>query len=252
MTPDELRTLLTASTLVAAVQAHAKAEHPNECCGVVDRDGVYWPSPNINPAPADAFTLDPRVIVAHPPIAIVHSHTEDQTRGPSASDMVGQEISGLPWGIVMTNGVGAKGPHFWGDMLPIPPLVGRHFRHGPSGTDGRGDCYAVIRDEMMVTHGIRIPEFPRDDGWWNHGEDLYVTGFERAGFRRIPMIEGEMQAGDVLLMALQYKRIHHGGIITRDLRLLQHLGGKMSAREPLNPWLPAAKLIVRHRDLIKE
>lgn len=248
MTPEELRTLLTTPALVAAVQAHAKAEHPRECCGVVDSAGVYWPSPNIHPTPADAFTVDPRVIVAHPPIAVVHSHTEGQTRGPSASDMQGQIDSGLPWGIVMTNGVGAKGPHFWGDMLPIAPQIGRHFRHGPSGTDGRGDCYATIRDEMMVTHGIRIPEFPRDDGWWERGQDLYVDGFEAAGFQRVPM--ADLQPGDVLLMSVQYKRIHHGGIITRDLRLLHHLSGRMSAREPLNPWLPAAKMIVRHRSFM--
>ncbi|VDZ64754.1 Uncharacterised protein [Serratia odorifera] len=157
--------------IIRAVLAHAQAEYPRECCGLVVQNGRrqrYVPCRNLSPEPTEQFSLSPEDYADAEDIgdivAIVHSHP-DATTQPSQLDIAQCDLSQLPWII-------ASWPE--GDireLMPtegIKPLVGRPFVHG------FWDCYAIVRDWYQLERGITLPNFERSDGWWERGENLYM------------------------------------------------------------------------------
>jgi proteasome lid subunit RPN8/RPN11 len=214
------------------IRKHALREFPKESCGLITPYG-YIACKNIAEKPEDHFEISWDEIAPHSGriLAYVHSHKWD-SKGPGKSDMEGQIATNLPWGIILCSGETTKGPFYWGDMLECPPMLNREFRHGPSGTDGRGDCYALIKDWYKVNRNIILPEFPRDDHWWEEVKDkndnLYMNGFKKAGFERITT---ELQEGDVILMQdRKFQVINHAGIYLGNNIVLHHREGKLSGR----------------------
>lgn len=228
----------------AEARRHAIDAYPEEACGLVVSDGPrvrYVRVNNIAPNPRESFAMPLRVWARHQIRAVVHSHPDKSADdGPSASDMRQQIATALPWGLTCTDGVAASPVIWWGDMLPVPDLVGRPFRHGPSGSDGAGDCYALIRDWYRVERGIVLREFPRDVEWWNNGADLYRQGFGDAGFRRLDTDREQPQPGDVFLAQVRSPVPNHGGIYLGSGLVLHQLSNRLSRREPVGPW---AKMI---------
>ena len=129
-------------SVVTAIREDAIERYPHEACGLIV-DSVYRPYRNLHPEPETAFRISPQAWVAASKRgeiqAVVHSHVNGSAE-PSAADIQGQIDSNVPWVIVLTDGEVAGDPWAWGDALEPPPLIGRQFRHGPSGTDGKGDC----------------------------------------------------------------------------------------------------------------
>lgn len=244
--------------IIAAIRQHAIVEFPKESCGFVTPDG-YRPCRNVAENPEADFAISPEeYLAAGTVLAVVHSHPNGPVF-PSAFDMRGQIDMAVPWGLVATNGEIASVPFFWGDGVPIPPLVGRDFRHGPSGTDGLGDCYAVIKDGFAVGRGgmaaqgvtghwpfdpIGLPEFPRDDEWWTKGGDLYRDGFQVAGFSRIGIEDA--RPGDVFLAQIRSPVPNHGGLYLGDGLILHHLASRLSRREPIGGWLKYVVMVLRY------
>ena len=219
-----------------AIAAHAAAEYPKEACGIITADEGYLPMLNVAEDPQEHFALPAAALEKLPgALAVVHSHP-DGPDAPSATDIAGQINSALPWGLcVVSSDRTVSKPFYWGDMLEPPPLIGREFRHGPSGTDGKGDCYALIRDWYRLEKGITLPDFPRDDAWWETGGDLYVAHFAEAGFVEIPAQQA--RDGDVFMMKVQSDRINHAGLLVDGEQLiLHHLSGRLSRREPMGRW----------------
>ncbi|XKE45760.1 NlpC/P60 family protein [Halomonas organivorans] len=178
--------------------------------------------------------------------AVVHSHPNGPDH-PSEADMRGQVASGVPWGIIATDGEACLPPFWWGGDAR-PPLVGRGFRHGVT------DCYALIRDYYLLEHGIALPEFPRAWEWWRHGQDLYRDGFPRAGFRRIE--PEEARPGDMFFAQLRSPVPNHGGVLLEGGLALHHKTGRqavdatrLSMREPIARWLPHITHWLRHEEL---
>ena len=75
--------------IIATIQAHAAAEYPRECCGLllaIGRAQKYFPCRNIAKEPNEEFRLDPEDYAAAEDlgevIGIVHSHP-DATSRPS-------------------------------------------------------------------------------------------------------------------------------------------------------------------------
>lgn len=230
---------------IAAFRAHALEEHPREACGLVTSGG-YARCVNLADDPTEAFEIHPEVLMEHAPVlAVCHSHTHAEAV-PSAADMEGQLATGLPWGLCATDGERVSEPWFWGAGVAPPPLLGREFRHGPSGSDGRGDCYALIRDWFHVERGIDLPEFARDREWWLAGGDLYRDGFAAAGFERV---DGDPRPGDVLLGQIRSPVPNHGAVYLGDGLMLHHLEHRLSAREPVGGWRKHLTHVLRHRSL---
>lgn len=230
--------------LTPHIQTAARDAWPQEMCGLIVA-GEFRVCRNAAADPEHGFEIAPADLAAAGGdlAAIVHSHCNGRA-APSAADIRRQVATGVPWGIVVTDGVATTAPYWFGDGVEVPPLVGRRFRHGPSGSDGRGDCYAIVRDWYRLERRIALPEFPRNDGWWNAGERLYEDGFEAAGFRcyhRGPDYNGPLEPGDVILISLRGKTPHHAAVILDQKRMLHHLADTarnthLSRREPLARW----------------
>ncbi|MGO0792776.1 C40 family peptidase [Herbaspirillum seropedicae] len=142
----------------AAIRAHAVAEYPRECCGlvVVDHGGdeIYFPCRNVAPPGKsgrdrrnDHFVLSKAdqgaALDCGEVVAVVHSHP-DWPAAPTQGDLVSCEESALPWHIVRVDG--ADGEVVTAELVTVhpsgyrAPLLGREFFHGVL------DCYALIRD----------------------------------------------------------------------------------------------------------
>lgn len=235
--------------VIADIQAHAIRDYPNEAVGAV-KDGpeglFYIPMANIAADPKHDFELSlADDIDAKSALAIVHSHP-DGPDFPSGMDITQQVASAIPWGLVVTNGRICSKPWFWGGSYR-PPLLGREFRHGPSGTDNRGDCYALIKDWYHEQRGICLPEFARDDRWWESGARLYEGLFERAGGVRVMNGLHGVQIGDVLLMdIIRSGTPTHGAIWLGDGLILHHLPRRLSRRDPLGEFHKLVTHVLRY------
>lgn len=223
--------------MLAAARAHAIAEHPAEAVGAIVAGPDYRPLKNVSATPTTHFRVAPRDMRRVEALAILHSHTNGRVM-PSSADMAQQIATALPWGLIVTNGTGAVGPFWWGDMLAAAPLIGRTFRHGIT------DCYALIRDWYALERNVALPEFARDDGWSAAGGDLYRRHFAEAGFAELPG-DAEPMAGDVPLMRLHGPVEHHAGILLGQGLVLHHLADRLSRREPFGPWRRYATTILR-------
>jgi len=208
--------------ILLAIQQHAAEVYPEECCGLVIKDGRahrYIPCKNTHTEPTEHFRISPEEYAAAEDageiLFVVHSHP-DATTQPSPTDEALCTESGLPWIIIS-----------WpeGDVrIIVPkgdaPIVGRPFVHGV------WDCYGLIRDWYKQERGVELPNFERADGWWEQGENLYIENYAAAGF---VAHDAELQPGDVILMQYQASVVNHAGVYIGDGMMLHHMYGQ-SAR----------------------
>lgn len=229
--------------LLGDIRAHAAAEYPKEACGIVAA-GQYVPMANVADDPLHDFRISERALLPYDVEAVVHSHPDGPDE-PTAADMSSQMSMDVPFGLCVSHDGSADLPWFWGGV-PAVPLLGRSFRHGPSGTDGRGDCYALIKDWYAQERGIELPEFPRDNDWWRSGGNLYEEGFALAGFRAV-QVDSEPLAGDVALITVPRSDVvNHAAVYIGDGLILHHLYNRLSVREPAGRWAEHVVRWVRH------
>ena len=241
--------------ILDAFREYAEACAPKEACGFITPDG-FVASINISNRPEEEFKIASHEILANTGyLAVLHSHTNNKAF-PSFSDIQGQIDTAVPWGLCLVKDGKASDVHFWGaGIADNVPLLGRPFRHGPTGTDGKGDCFALCKDYYRLTHNIILPEFPRQDGWWEEeGENLYTEGFSKAGFYEIGKgnsIPHGVKAGDAVLMKWGRKVVgpHHAGIILGKGLLLHHRDKRLSERVPMVDWLRHVTHWLRHEGL---
>lgn len=216
------------------IAKHMAAAYPREGCGLIVH-GAFIPIEN-TAEDNDEFAMPGDTLLRYPHIeAVIHSHPEGPD-APSEADIRGQMNMNVPWGLcVVSPDKEVSRPWYWGTDEFTPPFIGREFRHGPSGSDGRGDCYALIRDWYRLERGIVLPEFPRSDNWWENGQNLYAEHFKEAGFKEIPA--SDVRDGDVFFMKVLSARENHAGILTDNCQLiLHHLSGRLSRKEPMGRW----------------
>ncbi|ALZ15579.1 TPA: C40 family peptidase [Pseudomonas aeruginosa] len=246
--------------ILSAVQKHAAAEYPRECCGLIIRSGRsqrYIPCENTAADAGEEFRIAPEAYAEAEDhgeiVAVVHSHP-DATSRPSAADVAMCNASGLTWHILS-----------WpeGDLRTIEPvdqvpLLGRVFVHGVQ------DCWQVCADWYQREWGIEFPHFERADGWWERadGPSLYEQQFEAAGFVRVD----RPQRGDMIVMAVgRTAHPNHAGIyLGNDPSLpgeeasvfgpgpflLHHLYSKPSEIIIYGgPWHERACLVLRHKEV---
>lgn len=248
-------------TTLRDVTRHAVAAYPQECCGLLVRIGgrlKYLACRNLASS-GDQFKLCPEDYAAAEDagevVAVVHSHP-DAPATASEADRVGCEASGLPWHILEVRRDDA-GQVLAGELVTITPsgyrapLVGRPFFHGVL------DCLTLVQDFYAREFGIELPQYEREDEWWNKGQDLYMQHYEGAGFYPV----STPRHGDLILMQYKAPVANHGGIFLADglLKsepglypvagaLLHHLYGRDSRRDVYGgQWLEATRLILRHK-----
>jgi cell wall-associated NlpC family hydrolase len=237
----------------AAIKSHAIAEYPKESCGLVI-GGAYRPIQNISGRPTEKFRMpDDAWPLDENLQAVIHSHTRpidptirfDDPRCPSADDIRSQMEttgSGIPWGIAWARKERAADIVWFGDHILDEPLsdesgkhIGREFIHGVR------DCFTIARKYYWQVENTKIKDAPRDAEWWHDaGKDLYVDGFESAGFKVIgrgPTVPSVIRPGDGVLMSVMSKVPNHAGILLPNEMMLHHLMGRISGRVPVNRWL---------------
>ena len=218
---------------IKAAKNHATWEYPKESVGFIAND-TYHECRNIHPNPEEEFKIHPEDLILAENLnaeVIIHSHPKG-AKYPTNKDQEFQIASDIPHGIIYIEKVEddfiIDEPFFWGDKLPIIPLIGREFRHAVY------DCYSLIRDYYRLEKNIILPDFIRKNDWWNKGYDLYSENFEKAGFERIG--ERQVVEGDVMLGQIRSSVVNHGGIYVGRSEILHHLHNRLSRRESFLPW----------------
>lgn len=221
---------------------HAAQCAPLESCGLVI-DGAYHPVTN-QADERDYFTMSPREYAGlqkrhGPAAAIVHSHVYHNDVA-SLADQASCEKFELPWLIL------AWPNRTYRVIEPCgfrAPLLGRPWAWGTF------DCYGLVRDAYRYLAGIALPDFDREWGWWEHGENLIFEGFGHAGFA--PLAPGAaFQNLDVVICQIRARVPNHCGVWLPDDMLLHQLAGRPSTREPYGGFYKDTTVLhVRHKAL---
>lgn len=211
--------------LLLEMVEHAREESPNEACGLVVASGKKHRTiraKNVAADPWNTFEVDSDAWLAveehEEVIGIYHSHPRG-TAQPSQADLVGIEASGLPWHIVNLDGSHTC-THPSGFQAPY---LKRAYLHGVL------DCYALIRDWFNREWNLGLPDFERDDSWWEKGGNLYVDNYEQCGFVRL--VDQTPKTGDIFLIQLNSKVPNHAAIYVGDGNILHHCYHRLSSRE---------------------
>ena len=233
--------------IVAAIKADAEARYPEECCGIVTQAG-YEPQPNLADDPQMHFRMSNEVaarIAEGEVLAVVHSHNERGLDHPSAEDQRQCLDMAIPWGVVLVRDGVAGEPFFWGEGVEPPPIMPRDYRPGPSGTDGRGDCFALVRDWYAQERGLFIPDVPRTGDWEDEMPEAFVEGCIRVGFTQVG--EADIEPGDGLLFSIQTSRRipNHCGVYLGEGLFLHHLRNRLVQREGLGFWRRSLVSVLR-------
>jgi proteasome lid subunit RPN8/RPN11 len=227
---------------VDAIRAHAESVFPKECCGLVyvqRGKERYQPCENLATDSTEHFILSPVDYAATEDkgeiTCLVHSHCYEPPF-PSEADKVSCENTGLPWFIY------SLPTHQTYEFKPTgykAPLIGREFFHGVL------DCYTLVRDHYK-TIGIELPDYPRENEWWLHGESLYLDNFKAAGFVEVD----DLKPNDGLLMQIASQTPNHAAVYVGDNRIIQHLSCRLSSLDVYGGWFEKVTVkILRHQSL---
>jgi len=159
---------------------------------------------------------------------------------PSALDMQVMASSSVPHGIVnyCTN-QDPFTPTWWHDSIQAVNLKERMYRWGEFGSDGKGDCYALIRDWFRTNKAVELPSYPRD---FYDKEGLYYTlGFAGAA-EVVPL--SDLQVGDIPVLRIG-KQGEHAGVYTGNGLWLHHPINGVSREEPLSRYVPHIRYVLR-------
>lgn len=233
---------------------YCKSKYPEEACGlVIIFKGKYkW-------IPCENVAYDKKLFFAISPLdfanaedmgkvsCVVHSHTNGNTNF-TESDMDYQSSQGIPWMLCVVNGDDEEPEIKW---LCKPkkelPLFGREYIWHIS------DCFSFVRDWYKQELGIVIPDFYRQENFWEKGQELYLDNLDSAGFvRDIPF--RDIRYGDVILFKLTGTAITtHAGVYVGGNRIAHHLKGRLSSYDILGQYYKdKISTIVRHRSRVDE
>lgn len=236
--------------LITEWRIDAENRLPEESCGLfirfVPEEPIEFLSmSNVHEEPEKSFEIDPvlfyKLKEQYEIKAILHSHKNYPHA--SKSDMINQQKTEIPWGIINFHKGSPREVFFFGDQLPIQDLIGRPFHHGVY------DCYGIIRDFYRMC-GFEMIDHPRAFRWWNlKGPNLLTEHYKDNGFERYT--GKDIQPGDVIFMNIAGKQINHAALYIGENLILHHLVNRLSRREPFTNWRRRATFVVRHKDAQK-
>ncbi len=206
---------------------HAREVFPLESCGAII-DDEYVRFENMAEDKANSFLIDSPVFDLayqnNEVQAVIHSHDND----PAASieDQEQQMALEIPFGIINLVNKSVTHMSFWGDTLPVEPLVRRHFFYGV------WDCFSLVRDYFRLKHGITIENIPREYGFWNRGESMFEVFMNE--FDVDPVSLDDIRANDVLFYNLHGTRyLNHCGVLQDNGLVLHHFENHVSQEFPI-------------------
>lgn len=158
--------------------------------------------------------------------AICHTHvaTSNAPIVPSLQDMQMFLASDITQGIAHWGGGNDQvGLCFWGEEYQATEesLLGREYRWGDYGSDGKGDCYALIHDYHRVMLGNELPKVPRQYGTPFQYET--AIGLHAGLFTKV---KTPYQRGDIIV--LRHQGQEHGMVYHGDGKVYHHQEGRRS------------------------
>jgi cell wall-associated NlpC family hydrolase len=166
----------------------------------------------------------------------VHSHPSTSAK-PTPTDLVGCESSGLPWLIYSLK------TKEWCYFAPTgyrAPLIGRVFKHGVF------DCYSAARDWYKEKLSLNLPDFEREDKWWEKGQNLFIDNFASAGFH--PVEDGKPEYGDIILMNIGSPVVNHCAVYIGKDQIFHQTINRLSSREVYGGmWKKNTRLVLRYK-----
>ena len=239
--------------LKTAIEVHAAACYPRECCGVIV--GTEYLSCKNIATNQDQFEIDHVDLASAEDrgeiLAYVHSHPDGST-APSQVDLVQMAHHGKPWVICAYPDIDFA-VHQPSDYKA--PLIGRDYFHGLQ------DCYTIVKDFYSRELGIDLPEYERNDEWWTNANNpsLYLDNYKAAGFYQVD----SPQYGDMLVCLVgRTEHPNHAAIYLGDngelksetsnpcvgsALILHHPYGRKSVREIYGQqWFERTVMVLRH------
>ena len=239
---------LVSDKIVGEIKEHAGACFPNECCGLVIREGgdiKYLPVGNSHSNPGEFFRISAEEYAKAEDrgevVMVIHSHPGlDAVPVLSGYDTAMMNETGVPWGIVTYPGLE------YAEFTPDDQdgLIGREFGLGFN------DCYGLV----MAFHrhnGITLSDYRKGYKWWDEGESLFSDdNIAEAGFVEVD----ELTEGCVIIMKVAARVPNHSGVYFGDGTIIHHMNNSLSVRENyMGSYLQGRTVkIVRHKDLPKE
>ena len=219
-------------------------EFPNEACGLlldINNEQKYYACTNVADDPKEYFRIRSEDNAVAEDIgevlAVVHSHPIDTCKASDA-DIYQCNKADIPWVII-----GYPNIQFniiYPTSKPMP-LIGRKFSHGVL------DCYTLIRDYYDQILNITLPDYPRDNDWWDKGENLYLDNFASAGFTDMGQF-AEIQEHDVLLLCIKSKVPNHASIYLGDEKIIHHMQDRLSGETVFGGyWQKNMNTVLRHK-----
>ena len=223
---------------------HVKSEYPKEACGFIlampKGRPKYFPAKNIAENPKNDFIIDPHSYAEAEDtgkiIGICHSHP-NMGPTPSEADKAGCELSGIPWHILSWPG---NQLYSWEPNGYEAPLIGRQFSYGTL------DCCTLVKDFYKKELNIDFECYQGQDGWWDKGENRYLDNYAEQGFTQVT----DLKKYDIFLIKLVSPVPNHAAIYLGDNKILHHVHGRLSNREPYGGyWRKHTTHILRHKSL---
>ncbi|WP_151981587.1 C40 family peptidase [Acinetobacter guerrae] len=231
--------------------------YPFEMCGVVV-DGDFIQLENTSSDPQNHFEISPEQLAKIEDRgeiqAYVHSHP-DGTATASPLDKHQIELHGKPWIICSFPDTDIQLHEPCGYKAP---LIGRNYYHGWQ------DCYSLVRDFYERELNIALPDFDRDDNWWESKDhaSLYLENYKSAGFYEVD----QAQYGDMLVCKVGRTEHPNHAVIwlgnqwqlkseqaepaIGNTLILHHPYNQSSKREIYGQnWAERTVMILRHKDM---
>jgi len=212
--------------LINEAVEYFRSKLPEEGCGVFT-DNEFIPFENEAEDKLKHFYINDeyyyKLYMTDEVKCILHSHNDSPQL--SYTDMAMQQSIGIPFGIV--NFKDEKTTHvlFCGDLLEIEPLKKRPYFWGIF------DCLTVVRDYYIIKYDIKLPNPPKEIGYWR---STPMFEDELAKSKHLHRIElNEADVGDIILYNFKSKYINHCGILLDNANVLHHFYNKISANYPI-------------------
>lgn len=169
--------------------------------------------------------------------AWLHTHVEPSYNPvvPSMLDMQSFASTDKPQGIMnYCSHNDVVNPVFWGPNIQCTEagLFGRQYRWGDYGSDGKGDCWAVIADWYRINKGYEFPIIPRDF----YDKNGYYYTLNHAGLTTIKGHTEPLAVGDILVVRVG-RQGEHAGVYVGDGLMLHHAMNGVSRLSPVHAYM---------------
>lgn len=222
--------------------AHVIFQYPMESVGLVIRNKIKV-FKNIHTDPVNNFKIDPKI---YPKLkdsiqGIVHSHTyesfTEDPRTPTKEDMILAENTGLPCGIVHTDGKQVSPILWFNNPKYCENLLGRSYIKNVT------DCFTLFTDYYFKNFQIKLPLLPRQPDWSSENPNLMSEILSTSQFYSVEKPE----IGDLLMFSIGTNYLNHVGVYTGKGNFIHHLYERVSSEDKLTKWKRQLRSIYRYK-----